>query len=143
MSISEEDAKLVGTAIANKIVAPIRGAPVSGRPWKTIQTKRNSSMKRKAIPKGWEKQQEERKQKEIVKRMQFEMQEEKRIAKEEKKKELEERKKRKEENEKRAEVMQMVSAAKVKRMKKKQLKSLRKVGSNISGSTVKRRKGGK
>ncbi|KAJ3029335.1 UNVERIFIED_CONTAM: hypothetical protein HDU68_012490 [Siphonaria sp. JEL0065] len=95
------------------------------------------------IPTGWEKQQEIRKQHEIVKRMQFEMKEEIRLAKEEKRKEAEERKKRKEENERRAEVIQMVSAAKVKRMKKKQLKSLRKVGSDVSGSTVKRRKGGK
>ncbi|KAI9352667.1 hypothetical protein BDR26DRAFT_849659 [Obelidium mucronatum] len=126
-----------------KITKPIRGTAVSGRVWKTVQTKRNSSMKAKAIPRGWEKQLEARKQQEIVKRMQFEMKEEIRLAKEEKRKEAEERKKRKEENEKRAEVMQMVSAAKVKRMKKKQLKLLRKVGSDVSGSTVKRRKGGK
>ncbi|KAJ3065653.1 hypothetical protein HDU98_010961 [Podochytrium sp. JEL0797] len=119
----------------------VRGAPVSGRPWKSVQVKRSSHLKSKSIQKGWVKQQEDRKQREIVQRMQFEMKEEKRIAKEEKRAEAEERKKRKEENEKRAEVMQMVSAAKVKRMKKKQLKSLKKVGSDVSGSTVKRRKG--
>ncbi|KAJ3001470.1 UNVERIFIED_CONTAM: hypothetical protein HDU68_006890, partial [Siphonaria sp. JEL0065] len=91
------------TDTAVKVVKPLRGAPVSGRPWKTVQTKRNSSMKSRAIPRGWEKQQEIRKQQEIVKRMQFEMKEEIRLAKEEKRKEAEERKKRKEENERRAE----------------------------------------
>ncbi|KAJ3142643.1 N-alpha-acetyltransferase 15, NatA auxiliary subunit [Physocladia obscura] len=120
----------------------VRGAAVSGRPWKMVQTKRNSSIKKKSVRTaltslqtiiGWANQLEDRKQKEIVKRMEFELKEEKRLALEEKKKREEERKQRKLENEKRAEVYQLVSAAKAKRMKKKQFKNLKKVGSDVSG----------
>ncbi|KAI8614555.1 hypothetical protein BC830DRAFT_1050588, partial [Chytriomyces sp. MP71] len=95
----------------------------AGRTWKTVQTKRHSAIRPKSVRRGWEKQQEDRKQREIVQRMQNEMKDEIRQQKEQRKKDLEERRKRKEENERRAEVYQMVSAAKVRRMKKKQLKS--------------------
>ncbi|KAI8836281.1 hypothetical protein BJ741DRAFT_606258 [Chytriomyces cf. hyalinus JEL632] len=130
-------------ATSTETEQPLRGVPVSGRPWKSVQTKRFSSIRPKSVRRGWEKQQDDRKQREIVQRMQQEMKDEIKLEKEKKRAEAEERKKRKEENERRAEVVQLVSAAKVKRMKKKQLKNLRKVGSDVSGSTVKRRKGGK
>ena len=41
-----------------------RGKPISGKVWKTIQTKKSSSMF--AHKKGWERQQKERRQREIV-----------------------------------------------------------------------------
>lgn len=41
-----------------------RGKPVSGKVWKTIQIKKSSSMS--AHKKGWERQQKERRQREIV-----------------------------------------------------------------------------
>ncbi|KAI8815960.1 uncharacterized protein EV422DRAFT_337156 [Fimicolochytrium jonesii] len=99
--------------------AGVRGKPVSGRVWKTTQTKRHTSMKPRMLRQGWQKQIEERKQHQVMKAIEKEL-------KDEKAAERQERLKRKEENEKKAEVVQKVSAAKVKRMKKKQLRQLRK-----------------
>ncbi|KAJ3192395.1 hypothetical protein HK101_006632 [Irineochytrium annulatum] len=116
----------------------VRGVPVSGRKWKTLQTAKSATMKPKSLRQGWEKHQAERKQKEIVKLMQNEMKEEIKAAKEEKKRHLEERRKRKEENERKAEIVQAVSAAKVKRMKKKALRQIRRTGEKkeIGGKKV-------
>ncbi|KAJ3214674.1 hypothetical protein HDU67_001380 [Dinochytrium kinnereticum] len=84
---------------------------------------------------GWEKQQELRKQREIVKTLEKELRDEAQAEKDAKKKAAEERRKRKEENERKAEIVQIVSAAKVKRMKKKQLRMVRKAAG--SGHTDK------
>ncbi|KAJ3113856.1 hypothetical protein HDU96_002853 [Phlyctochytrium bullatum] len=92
-------------------------------------------MKPKSLRPGWEKQQEIRKQRQMVKAIEKELKDEAAAEKEAKKKEREERRKRREENERRAEVVQIVSAAKVKRMKKKQLRNIRKVAG--SGHTEK------
>lgn len=54
----------------------VRGNPVSGKVWKSVQTKRNSSMV--AHKKGgWERQQKERRQREILMAMKREKEEEK------------------------------------------------------------------
>ncbi|KAI8846218.1 hypothetical protein BC829DRAFT_491470 [Chytridium lagenaria] len=71
-------------------------------------------MRPKSVRLGWEKQQELRKQKNIVKAVEKELKDEAQAAKEAKKAALEERRKRKEENERKAEIVQIVSAAKVK-----------------------------
>ncbi|KAJ3203746.1 hypothetical protein HDU82_006344 [Entophlyctis luteolus] len=115
---------------------PQRGAPISG-PVRAVFHSRliltRHSSHRPSVEDGWEKQLEDRKQREIVQTMQAEMKEERRIEKEEKRRKEQERLQRKVENEKRAEVYQLVSAAKVKRMKKRQLRNLKKVGSDVSG----------
>ena len=53
----------------------VRGKPVSGKVWKSVQTKRTSSMA--VHKKGWEKQQQERRQREILMAMKREKEEEK------------------------------------------------------------------
>ncbi|KAJ3109188.1 hypothetical protein HDU97_008587 [Phlyctochytrium planicorne] len=124
-----------GITKAPTVPVQVRGVPVSGRPWKKVQVKRNSAMKAKSLRPGWEKQQELRKQREVVKTLEKEMKAEKQAEKDLKKAALEERRKRREENERKAEVVQIVSAAKVKRMKKKQLRQIRKAAG--SGHTDK------
>ncbi|KAI8999486.1 hypothetical protein BC832DRAFT_541834 [Gaertneriomyces semiglobifer] len=109
-----------------KGVVPVAGKPVSGRVWKTTQTKRHTSMKPKMLRQGWAKQMEERRKREMVKSIERELKEQAASEKQRKREEAKERQKRKEENEKKAEVVQQVSAAKLKRMKKKQLRQLRK-----------------
>ncbi|KAJ3056906.1 hypothetical protein HK097_003066 [Rhizophlyctis rosea] len=104
-----------------------RGKTVSGRPWKAVQNKRHSSMRPKSVRPGWAKQVEERKQKQIVKAIQDEIIEAKKAEKEKKKQEAKEREERKKANEARGEVVQKVSAAKLKRMTKKQMRQLKKV----------------
>ncbi|KAI8823950.1 coiled-coil domain-containing protein 86 [Fimicolochytrium jonesii] len=106
--------------------AGVRGKPVSGRVWKTTQTKRHTSMKPRMLRQGWGKQIEERKQHQVMKAIEKELKDEKAAERQKQKDAEKERLKRKEENEKKAEVVQKVSAAKVKRMKKKQLRQLRK-----------------
>jgi hypothetical protein len=51
-----------------------RGKPTSGKVWKTIQIKKSSSMF--AHKKGWERQQKERRQREIVLALKREKQQE-------------------------------------------------------------------
>lgn len=96
---------------------------VSGRDWKTRQTKRSSSIV--SYKKGWERQQKERKNREILQIIKKEnlaqAAQEAAVAKALK----EERMARKAENEKKAEVIQKVSSGKLKRMKKKQLRSIK------------------
>ena len=58
----------------------IRGKPVSGKVWKTLQTKRSSSMT--AHKRGWDRQQKERRQREIILTLKKEKEEEKRLEKE-------------------------------------------------------------
>ncbi|KAI8915484.1 hypothetical protein DFJ77DRAFT_462826 [Powellomyces hirtus] len=104
----------------------VRGKPVSGKVWKTQQTKRHTSMKPRMLQQGWDKQMEERKRQQIVKTIENELKEQTAAAKQKKREAEKERLKRKEENERKGEVVQKVSAAKLKRMKKKQLRQIRK-----------------
>ncbi|KAJ3044623.1 hypothetical protein HDV00_001549 [Rhizophlyctis rosea] len=104
-----------------------RGKPVSGRPWKAVQTQRHSSMRAKSVRPGWAKQVEERKRKAILKAIQDEIIEGKKAEKEKKKQEATEREERKKANEAKGEVVQKISAAKLKRMTKKQMRQLKKV----------------
>jgi len=98
---------------------------VSNRPWKETATKRHSSMRvRTKFAKGWEFQVAERARLAIVKKTEKEMKDEKSRIKEEKKKLSIERAQLRLENEKKAEIVQVVSSNKVKRMKKRQLKQL-------------------
>ncbi|EGF80226.1 hypothetical protein BATDEDRAFT_88955 [Batrachochytrium dendrobatidis JAM81] len=104
-------------------VANIRRVPASGRVWKSIQTKAHFQKRSNGEKMGWEKRQKDRKQLDILKTMKAEMEQRHKEEKDLKKKNAEERRKRKEENEKKADVVQQISAAKVRRLKKKQLRS--------------------
>jgi rRNA-processing protein CGR1 len=103
----------------------VRRVPVNGRVWKVTEAKPPLT-KNKLSGQGWDKRQLIRRQDTILKTIKSEMLAEKEAEKAQKKKTLEERRKRKEENERKAEVVMKVSAAKMKRMKKKQLRLIRK-----------------
>ena len=102
----------------------MKGNCVSGRDWKTQQTKRSSSSI--ACKKGWNRQQQERRNREILQMIKKENLAEAEQAAEAAKAIKAARLARKLENEKKAEVIQKVSAGKLKRMKKKQLRSIKK-----------------
>ncbi|KAJ1344148.1 hypothetical protein BSLG_001288 [Batrachochytrium salamandrivorans] len=93
-----------------------------GRVWKSIQTKSHFQKRSSGEKTGWEKRQKDRKQLDILRTMKAELEQGRKEEKENKKKILEDRRKRKEENERKADVVQHISAAKVRRLKKKQLR---------------------
>ncbi|TPX51586.1 hypothetical protein SeMB42_g00125 [Synchytrium endobioticum] len=105
----------------------VRGRPVSGRAWKTVQTKRFSHQKDKSLRPGWEKQQLLRKERLVIKAIEAELKADKNAEKEAQKQLRKDRMKCKEEMERRAEVLQVVSATKIKHMSKKKLRGLRKL----------------
>ena len=96
----------------------------SGRDWKTLQTKRSSSIV--SYKRGWERQQLERKNRGILQLIKKENLAQSTQEAEKAKAIKAARMARKEENEKKAEVLQKISAGKLKRMKKKQLRSIKK-----------------
>ncbi|KAJ3021082.1 hypothetical protein HKX48_009255 [Thoreauomyces humboldtii] len=113
-------------AVVKAPPASVRGKPVSGKVWKTQQEKRHTSMRPRMLRQGWEKQMEERKRRDILKTIEGELKAQTAAEKQKRKEATIERHKRKAENEKKGEVVQKVSAGKVKRMKKKQLRQIRK-----------------
>ncbi|KAH6569236.1 hypothetical protein BASA61_003181 [Batrachochytrium salamandrivorans] len=100
----------------------VRRIPASGRVWKSVQTKSHFQKRSSGEKTGWEKRQKDRKQLDILRTMKAELEQGRKEEKENKKKILEDRRKRKEENERKADVVQHISAAKVRRLKKKQLR---------------------
>ncbi|KAJ3276365.1 hypothetical protein HDV01_004988 [Terramyces sp. JEL0728] len=104
----------------------VRGNNVSGRPWKPLQKPKRTLVKNNASRVGFDARQQVLKKQKIVQQLVREKEQEKLLEKERLKKENEERKQRKLENERKAEVVQKISAAKLKRMKKKQLRQLQK-----------------
>jgi hypothetical protein len=108
---------------------PNRGANKSGRPWKTVK-KEKASMTiykplKKTIGSTWEKRQAEKLKIQEAKELQQEILEKKREKIELEKKKSEERRKRKAENElKSAKVQVMSHPEKMKKMSKKQLRSV-------------------
>ncbi|TPX34159.1 hypothetical protein SmJEL517_g03098 [Synchytrium microbalum] len=106
----------------------VRGRPVSGRSWKKVETSRKSSMiDNKMLKPGWAKQQELRKERQIVKTMESEIKARKTAEKEALKVQRAANIKRKEENNRRAEILVQVSASKIKHLSKKKLRGIRKV----------------
>lgn len=104
------------------------GKPKSGRVWKDRKKQRFSALLRdKPLRTSWEKKMEARREKELVKKYQLQLKEEKDREKQEKRKRREENLKRRAENERKAEVVQVIhNTAKIKRMKKKQLRKIEK-----------------
>ncbi|KAI9209025.1 uncharacterized protein BJ171DRAFT_488249 [Polychytrium aggregatum] len=113
------------TETSSRLAIP-RKVPVNGRVWKSVQTKRSSAKRNVSVRPGWEIQQAERRRKSLMKAAENEMKEQVKKEKESKRLQEEERRKRRLENEKMSEVVQKVSASKVKRMKKKQIRALEK-----------------
>ncbi|KAI3353152.1 hypothetical protein L3Q82_019696 [Scortum barcoo] len=110
-----------------KSVIPL-GKPKSGRVWKNRNKQRFSAVVRdKPLCTSWEKKMQAKREKELVKQYTLQLKEEKDRQKEEKRKRREENLKRRAENERKAEIVQVIkNTAKIKRMKKKQLRKIEK-----------------
>ncbi|XP_070683895.1 coiled-coil domain-containing protein 86 [Pempheris klunzingeri] len=117
----------VGSSGNQKPVVPL-GKPKSGRVWKDRSKQRFSALLRdKPLCSSWEKKMEAKREKELVKQYSVQLKEEKAKQKEEKRKRREENLKRRAENERKAEIVQVIkNTAKIKRMKKKQLRKIEK-----------------
>lgn len=108
-------------------VVPL-GKPKSGRVWKDRNKQRFSALVRdKPLCSSWEKKMQAKREKDLVKQYTVRLKEEKAQKKEEKRKRREENLKRRAENERKAEIVQVIrNTAKIKRMKKKQLRRIEK-----------------
>ncbi|KAM9315007.1 coiled-coil domain-containing protein 86 [Pholidichthys leucotaenia] len=104
------------------------GKPKSGRVWKDRNKQRFSAVVRdKQLCSSWEKKMEAKREKDLMKQFSVRLKEEKARQKEEKRKRREENLKRRAENERKAEIVQVIrNTAKIKRMKKKQLRRIEK-----------------
>ncbi|XP_054635076.1 coiled-coil domain-containing protein 86-like [Dunckerocampus dactyliophorus] len=111
----------------NAVVIPL-GKPKSGRVWKDRNKQRFSALVRDtALCTSWEKKMAAKREKQLVQQYSLQLKEQKAKQKEEKRKRREENLKRREENERKAEIVQVIrNTAKIKRMKKKQLRKIEK-----------------
>lgn len=115
--------------MVDKISKPtyVRGISKSGRRWKMVKTKRFSAMRKgPAFTTSWERKALLRAEKKSVKDYQKQIDDKKKEEKTKERQRIEAKRKAKEENERKAEIVQPISAAKIKRMKKKHLKQIRK-----------------
>ncbi|XP_060070099.1 coiled-coil domain-containing protein 86-like [Ylistrum balloti] len=105
-----------------------KGRAKSGRPWKSNRTARYSEIKKvKSLKSSWDKKMKKKAEEQSIKNFEKQLKEERAAKLELQRKRQEEHKKRKLENEKKSEVVQAIkSTAKIKRMKKKQLRLLAK-----------------
>lgn len=104
------------------------GKPKSGRVWKDRSKQRFSALVRdKPLCSSWEKKMQAKREKDLVKKYSLQLKEEKARQKEEKRKRREDNLKRRAENERKSEIVQVIrNTAKIKRMKKKQLRKIEK-----------------
>ncbi|KAG9260017.1 coiled-coil domain-containing protein 86 [Astyanax mexicanus] len=104
------------------------GKPKSGRVWKDRSKQRFSALLRdKPLRSSWQKKMDAKREKELVKKYHQQIKDQKAQEKQEKRKRREENLKRREENERKAEIVQVIrNTAKLKRMKKKQLRKIEK-----------------
>ncbi|XP_051241440.1 coiled-coil domain-containing protein 86 [Dicentrarchus labrax] len=104
------------------------GKPKSGRVWKDRNKQRFSAMVRdKPLCSSWEKKMQAKREKDQLKQYSVQLKDEKAKQKEEKRKRREDNLKRRAENERKAEIVQVIkNTAKIKRMKKKQLRKIEK-----------------
>ncbi|XP_072163793.1 uncharacterized protein [Diadema setosum] len=106
----------------------MKGRPKSGRKWKTEQTARFSDLRKdKPLKSSWQLKMAQKAEKLSVRKYQQELLDARREAVELKKQRREEHRQRREENQKKSEVVQVIrNTAKLKRMKKKQLRLIEK-----------------
>ncbi|XP_028834283.1 coiled-coil domain-containing protein 86 [Denticeps clupeoides] len=104
------------------------GKPKSGRIWKDRNKQRFSALLRdKPLRTSWEKKMQAKREKALVKQYHMQLKEGKAREKQEKRKRREENLQRKAENERKSEIVQVIkNTAKIKRMKKKQLRKIEK-----------------
>ena len=119
--------------IARKMVASnskvvsrkAQGKPKSGRVWKSKGQKKSTMINVKSLHPSWSKRSKDRSERESVKKYQKELKEAAAVEREEKRIRTEENRKRREENAKKSEIVQSITdSAKIKRMKKKQLRQI-------------------
>lgn len=105
-----------------------KGKPKSGRVWKDRSKKRFSQMVQdKPLRTSWQRKMKERQERKLTKEFARHLEEEKEQRRQEKKQRRAENLKRRLENERKAEVVQVIrNPAKLKRAKKKQLRSIEK-----------------
>ncbi|XP_077381691.1 coiled-coil domain-containing protein 86 [Festucalex cinctus] len=117
----------LGPSVKATVVIPL-GKPKSGRAWKDRNKQRFSALVRDtSLCTSWEKKMQAKREKQLVQKYTLQLKEQKAKAKEEKRKRREENLKRREENERKAEVVQVIrNTAKLKRMKKKNLRKIEK-----------------
>jgi hypothetical protein len=125
----------------------IKGVPVSGRVWK-LDGKRKSNMFKpmnKNLRKDWEAKMAEKAVKKAVMAKQEALVQARIEERRAKRQEVEDREKRKEANRLKSSVVQAVSTATVRRMSRKQLRTIRKmdVNSEINPAPIKKTKGNK
>ena len=132
------------TAKSKEVPAPIRGLPVSGRPWK-LDCKRSSSIitKNKLMRKTWEDKMAEKKRVQTVKAKENALKQARIDEKRDKRAKQIERAAQKEANVLKGAVVQAISTKTVKKMSRKQLRTVRKmdVHSNINPAPVTKSKG--
>ncbi|CAD7670238.1 unnamed protein product [Nyctereutes procyonoides] len=111
-----------------EVLAVPKGKPKSGRVWKDCSRKRFSQMVQgKPLRTSWQQKMKERQERKLAKDFARHLEEEKEKRQQEKKQRRAENLKRRLENERRAEVVQVIrNPAKLKRAKKKQLRSIQK-----------------
>ncbi|CAH1262230.1 CCDC86 [Branchiostoma lanceolatum] len=119
------------------VVIP-RGKPKSGKFWKTVRSERHTSIKKdKPLRTTWNKKMQQRAERKSIKSFEKELKELKQKQLEEKRKRQEEHKKQKLENERKSEIVQPIkNTAKIKRMKKKQLRQIQKRDTGNIGRVV-------
>ncbi|GFO06707.1 coiled-coil domain-containing protein 86-like [Plakobranchus ocellatus] len=103
-----------------------RGKPKSGRGWKTTRTERHSTIKKvKRFKTSWAEKMSLKDQKRQTKELQVRLKEQKDRAKQLKRERAEENRRKKLENQRKAEIVQPIKhTAKIKKMKKKQLRMI-------------------
>ncbi|MBN3275363.1 CCD86 protein, partial [Polyodon spathula] len=112
----------------NRLLLVPLGKPKSGRIWKERHKKRFSNMvSDKPLKTSWEKKMKAKEEKKLTKDLANQLKEDKAKEKEDKRKRREENLKRKQENERKSEIVQVIrNPAKMKRMKRKQLRRIEK-----------------
>ncbi|KAG7486733.1 hypothetical protein JOB18_037627 [Solea senegalensis] len=126
-SVPQKKKPRLGPSVKQTPVIPL-GKPKSGRVWKDRSKQRFSALVRdKPLCTSWEKKMKAKQEKEMVKKFSLQLKEDKAREKEEKRKRREDNLKRRVENERKAEIVQVIrNTAKIKRMKKKQLRKIEK-----------------
>merc|ERR1712013_503806 len=117
----------VKTVEATKKTIDVRGKPKSGRVWKSQGKKKSTIINVKSLHKSWAVCTKERAEAQSIKNYERELKTAADDEKEQKRLRTVEQKKRREENALKSEIVQNIkSTAKIKRMKKKQLRQLQK-----------------
>lgn len=125
----EERTNMAATASENNACKETkkipRGRPKSGRIWKSEKQRKSAVIAVKQLHTPWEKRQQIRMERKLMKVYEKELKDETKKQKEEKWKKIKEKRERKAENEKKSEIVQVITnTAKIKRMKKKQLRRI-------------------